>query len=79
VEVAEQAVPVEVAIVRVIETEVAGAGAEVEQDRFLARRLDGDARRVAADARDIGPVARCRPTDAVERDAQHFPLDGRTS
>ena len=54
---------------RALLAEVAQAGAEVEDDRLVARDVEPTPGRVAAVADDLRAVARRRTTDAVERDA----------
>ena len=69
VEVAQQARRGERLVERALLAEVAQARAEVEEDRVVARDVDGDARRVPAVANDLLTMAGRRTTDAVERDA----------
>jgi hypothetical protein len=76
VEVADEAARLQRLVVGARTPEVTQAGAEIEQDGWLTRDLDGDARRVTAVARDLGSVARRRAADPIERDDQVFPTDG---
>ena len=64
----EQAGTSERSVVRLGATEVANAGAEIEEQGRLTRHVDGDARRVAAVADDVVAVAGGGAPHAEERD-----------
>src|SRR5690606_1249553 len=70
VEVRDQRVAPEAAVGGLGGAQEAEPGAEVEDDRLVARLLDGDARRVAAVALVRLARARCRPADAEEGHVQ---------
>jgi hypothetical protein len=70
VEMRQQANAAERSVVRLLASEVAQAGAEVEHDGQLPGDVDRHARRVAAAPDDVIAMARGRPPDTMKRDAE---------